>query len=357
MASDTSPTIKDIARAAGVTHQAVSIALGGRPGVSDERRQQIQRLAREMGYYPHASGQLLRRSRGRTGQWGLIIATDLEQSFTGRGLSLAVSWFVNYCTRHEQRYVIEYHPYEVDDTDFRPPHQVAGGLVDGSLVIGNVGAALHRWLDEQRGHPWVNLLEPASYCVLSMDHRAVAQTVANLAYLGHKRIACPNGNQAHQTHRLRRAGFRHAARRWGLTVRPEWRVVLSEDSTEHYQWARRVLGTRGRPTAVICPSETFARTVILAAAELGLRVPEDLSIVAWASPHTAASSHPKLTGVDMDWPALTGAAIDLLRQRINGRDDEITRAHRWVKAHHFDGRSIGAAPRTTRRAAEVAGKS
>ena len=331
MAHQSTPTIKDIAAASGVSFQTVSLALRGQPGVSERRRREIVDLAERMGYYPQASGQLLRRAKGRTGQWGLIVATSPERAFGSHSLSEAMGFIVDYCTRHSVRYVIEYHPYQADEVDIVPPHQVASGQVDGSLIIGDVGNAVRRWMDEQRGHPWVSLMEPARFSVLSADHRAQAAAVQSLYRLGHRRIACPQGRQDHLSHRLRTVGSRHALRRLNLACPSLWHNTSQlTTAEEHYDWACRVLKAPDRPTAIVCPDSRLARTAAYVAAELGLLVPRDLSLIAWAGQEDAAEVYPRLSRLDQDFSAIAEASIDLLKQRLEGDRDAVDRPRRWI---------------------------
>lgn len=340
MSGRTTPTIKDIAVAAGVTHQAVSIALSDRPGVSVKRRQQIRDLAREMGYYPHAASQMLNRAGRGTGQWGLLVATTPRNVLPNSGMGIAVNAFAQYCCDHDQRYVVEYYPAEKAEGEFQPPHQVAGRLVDGSLVIGDVGDRLRQWLDDQAPFPWVSMLEPARFCVISAEHRTLYAVLSELVQMGHRRIACPSGEVKHLTHRLRLAAYRHAVRHFGLKIPASWQAYLVDDSTERYRWAHQLLEAKNRPTAVVCSGDAMARTLILVAAELGMRVPRDLSVVVYSSPAEGSAGYPQLEGIHTNFLALTETAVDLLKQRINGEDDRIQSPRRWILPERFHGNSI-----------------
>jgi DNA-binding LacI/PurR family transcriptional regulator len=236
--------------------------------------------------------------------------------------------------------VVEYYPADQTEADFQPPHQVAGRLVDGSLVIGDVGDRLRHWLDDQTQYPWVSMLEQAKFCVLSAEHRTTYAALKELIKLGHRRIACPTGEVKHLSHRLRLAAFRHAVRHFKLTIPNKWQIFLSEDSAQRYQWAHQILKLKNRPTAIVCQGDAMARIVILVAAELGLRVPRDLSVISYSSPEVAHAGYPCLAGIHTNWAALTEAAVDLLKQRINGVDDQISEPHRWILPYRFDGQSV-----------------
>jgi DNA-binding LacI/PurR family transcriptional regulator len=340
MAKRSKPTIKDIAAVAGVTHQAVSIALSDRPGVSDQRRKAIRQLAQEMGYYPHAASQMLNRSGRGTGQWGLLVASSPGEEPLDHGLGIAVTEFVKYCSENDQRYVLEYYLDRDKTSDFQPPHQVAGQLVDGMLVIGDVGDRLRKWLDEETQFPWVSMLEPARFCVLSAEHRSMYAMLKELIALGHRRIACPAGELEHLTHRLRFAACRHARRRFKLRGPQYWYDPRSDCPEENYRWAQRLLSSQTRPTAVICSGDATARTLILVAAQLGLSVPKDLSVITYASPMEARRGYPCLNGIHTNWTELTHAAVELLTDRINKKYKKDDQQHRWVLPTLFDGNSI-----------------
>jgi DNA-binding LacI/PurR family transcriptional regulator len=207
--------MRDIAAAAGVTYQAVSLALSGRPGVSGARRRQIRDLADSMGYYPRAAARML--SQRRTGQIGLISAR------APKGLSVSsqrfVDSFISACESGGRHYHIEFrhHSQDLIDGVFKPPHSLAGGLVDGVILAEDVGDALRDWL-VQRGIPFVSINEPAQYSVMADESGGMRLAMEHLIALGHRRIAATFGPQRYSVHRTKRETFFEIVKERGLDL-------------------------------------------------------------------------------------------------------------------------------------------
>ena len=119
---------------------------------------------------------------------------------------------------------------------------------------------------------------------VGMDHFAAGSlATAHLLGLGHKRIAHLSGGiDPYRDFNLtdkRQAGFESEMEKAGVQVRPEWVIASDFTLPDAYRKARRLLAMPERPTAVFAASDEMAIGVILAARELGLQVPYDLSVV------------------------------------------------------------------------------
>lgn len=337
-------TAMDVAKRAGVSHTAVSMALRGSPEISEERAEAIRKIAREMSYFPRADAQFLRA--GRTGQLGIIVATsDAQTAFYSGFIGPVLANLVDFLSRKKTPYLIEYHHHS-DETVV--PNQVTSGLVDGSLVIGDIGDPLRKRLDEVGHLPWVNIDEPAPFSVLTAHDRGIIQAVEQLAELGHRRIAFAHGPRRYTTHRLAREGFQQAVQKLELTAtREQWICELpsvydANAGRGKIQWARQLLAQSPRPTAVVCNGETIARAVILAAAEAGIDVPSQLSVISRGPVQIARWTYPALTTIDNDEVALGQEAVDLLSRQIH--EQPITDPVRWVEPRLVAGETVAPAP-------------
>ncbi|MEI8194463.1 MAG: LacI family DNA-binding transcriptional regulator [Phycisphaerae bacterium] len=338
-------TAADVADRAGVSQAAVSFALRNLPEVSEEVGKRIREIAKSMNYYPNVSGQLLQaRRNGRSGQVGLIAASeDIVTLFTNPQIGGCIGNAVKYCIQKNLRYVIEAHHYGVDAASFQPPHHAAGGLCDGSVVIGDVGDALRQWLDQQDGYPWVSVFEPAEYCVLPHSDEGMFQAVRKLVELGHRRIAGTLGPLIYLTHRLRLKGFQRAIREYGLEVPEDWIATFDPQTTaeDYYRWTGKILTEPNRPTAILAAGGT--QVIVHRATELGLHVPRDLSIISWAPAATRGDSRPRSAVIDHDLALAMRYALDMLMARIEGREVESKTC--WVTPELVPDDSLGPAPR------------
>ncbi len=318
-------TIYEVAEAAGVSHTAASMALSGRPGVSEVQRQRIQKISQAMGYKPRLAAQML--ASGKTGHIGLIAMGSGATTTAAEGFTSPIlTAFLYVCATRNQRNLVEFQPPTATDADgrFEPPRQLSGGLVDGVVLAGHVSSSLRQWL-EAKGcpYPWVSIDEPADYSVLAAADEGIEKAVAMLVGLGHRRIGFLGGATQFTTHRLKLEGFMRAVARHSLdTNNGEW--ISSNDPADRSRLVEhrvailtRLLSGRRRPTALIAHGVT-ARDAVLVAARLGLGVPRDVSIVSYCTAAEAAICEPALTAIEPPFTTMVERAISLLQDRIDG---------------------------------------
>ncbi|MGC4005072.1 MAG: LacI family DNA-binding transcriptional regulator [Pirellulales bacterium] len=344
-------TAKDIAKAAGVSQATVSMALRGSPEIGEKRIEQIRKLAEEMNYHPRAAAQLL-RSR-TSGQMGIIVgASNAVQAFSTGFTGPLVGSLIDVYVGRGTRYVIEFHSH-VDDEMWSkqpPPYQISSGLVDGSIIVGDVGIGLSKMLGQGfPNYPRVSIDEPSAYCVLNDSRKGVADVVEKFYKLGHTRLAYTCGPQRYLTHHEGLNGFVDTAKQLKLRV-PEDRVLVIDTgfegsavfANETMKWARKVLSEPNRPTGIICHDGTMARAVIHAATELGLKIPKDLSVTSWGWHLHAQEQFPALATVEFDFRAMVKSAVEMLDSLIQG--EEIANSKVVIPPKFIDGSTVAGPP-------------
>jgi len=275
-------TIRDIARIAGVSPGTVSRAINNSPLVNPETRQKVIQVVRAFNYFPNRMAQRL--ATGKTLSLAVIVPFFTAPSVTER-LKGVVS------TLARSRYDLIIH--NIEDPEQRAdcfrtiPRQ---DRVDGVLVI-SISPT-----DEE-----VPLLAEASVPVVLIDahhpalttlHQITVDDVAGgkavteyLIGLGHTRIGFigdPADNPFNFTSSRDRArGYRQALEAAGIPYRPEYYAEGPHGRQAARESARRMLTLPERPTAIFAASDVQAVGVLEAARELGLRVPQDLSIVGY----------------------------------------------------------------------------
>lgn len=311
-------TIKDIAAKAGVAVTTVSSALHRNGRVSEKQRAHIQALAREMGYQPKIAAQLLRSNL--TGHVGLFLPEEEKQDISQTGhVGPILSNFVKACEQRALPYHVEF--VDVETTgDFEPPKLLAGGVVDGVLVGGFVNPHLRQWMND-KGFSWVSVDEPSDYCVVSADDDGIYQAAQRMAALGHRKFAYLGGPTIYNTQRLALEGFEKAVADFNIEIPEEGiktfdavsRVQLLNDAAE---WAASVLATLERPTAILCHNTVLARGVIYQTMQMGLNIPNDLSIIAVGPAIDAEKALPCLSTIEVDFESLVDRALDLHVRKI-----------------------------------------
>jgi LacI family transcriptional regulator len=336
-------TAKDIARVAGVSQATVSMALRGSSEISETRIAEIRNIANQMNYHPRAAAQLLRCKR--SGQLGVLVAApDAVHAFSRGFTGPLLGSFVDICAQKDVRYVIEFHAH--DSAPSNPPYQITSGLVDGSVVIGDVGEPLRQFLaDSYASYPYVSIDEPSRFCVLADSRRGVAEIVEHLVDLGHRRLAYAVGPQRYFTHHEGFLGWQDSIRRNDLSI-PENRVlffgsvasdkgIAANNATD---WTRGLLRQSDRPTAIVCHDMVIARAVIHLATEMGLNVPRDLSVTSWGWHLTAQEQIPPLSTMELDYRLMMERGFELLNRLIE--KDAITESKIVVALKYVEGATV-----------------
>jgi DNA-binding LacI/PurR family transcriptional regulator len=313
------PTIADVARHAGVSKGAVSLALNGRPGVSEATRRRIASSAKTLGWRPSARARALSESRALA--IGLIIArpptllgsdpffaqllAGVETALGEAGYALVLSLVGDEAAER--------------DTYTRLAHD---GRIDGVLLMDPRVDDPRYELVSELGLEAVVVGRPDNSSplpgVAADDRTAIARAVGALVDRGHERIAHVTGpsNFVHSAERI--AAWRDALIAAGL---PEGRVAEGDfTGAGGARATRRLLrgSPRRRPTAIIFANDLMAIAGLAVARELEVRVPHDLSVVGFDDIPLAAHVTPSLTTIRQDPVANGAAAAELLLRRLRG---------------------------------------
>ena len=315
------PTMLDIAKRAGVTKGAVSFALNGRPGVSEPTRRRILAIAEELGWQPNSAAVAL--SDGRAGAFGLVVdrparTLGLEPFFMQlisgiQGeLSTDGTPLLFTVAEDQQAELAVYRSWW------------ARRRVDGVFLVDlRVGDARVPVLEELR-MPTVVLGAPeesgALPAVWSDDAAAVRTAVRHLVGLGHRRIGRVSGPESLLHTRIRSAAFAEATAEHGV----RGSVVATDYSGEQGAEATRELLRVDRPdgelppTALLYDNDVMAVSGLTATLALGLRVPADVSLVAWDDSPLCELVQPSLTALSRDIADYGAQAARRLREVAGG---------------------------------------
>ncbi len=313
-------TIRDIAERAGVSKGAVSYALNGRPGVSDDTRDRILAIADELGWYPNRAARAL--SAARADACGLVLArpartlalepffmefiAGVESQLASRSIALMIQ-LVQDVEAEVAVYRRWWGEHRVDGVlmvDVRSDDRRVEELVRLGLPAVVIGGPLE------------NHQIPA---IWHDEGSAVTEAVQYLAALGHTRLAHVTGVQEF-THTLERvAAFRSATSALALDAR----VVETDYSAETGARAtRRLLASSAPPTAILYDSDLLAVTGLGVAQQMGFAVPDELSIVGWDDSLISQVVHPPLTAITRDIEAYGVAAAQHLFRVIDGETSD-----------------------------------
>lgn len=314
-------TLRDVAKAAGVSHTTVSNAFARPDQLSAPLRERVLTTARALGYAgPDPAARSLRT--GRHGAIGLAFSEDLPYAFSDPTAIGFLQGVAEACRglRTNLLLIATRTLAEADDAAGRHGVQaVRDAAVDGfvlyslardSPVVASVLARglPHVVVDQPRlpGVPYVGIDDEggarrAAEHLLAFGHRRFAVLSLKLVSDGRDGTASP-GRVAAATYSVpvsRLAGYRAALARDGVDFAavPVLECALNDERRAHDQLLPFLLGAERRPTAVLAMSDRLALGAVAAARAAGLTVPGDLSVVGFDDVAGAGLEGPFLTTV------------------------------------------------------------
>ena len=313
-------TIKDIAQKAGVSYSTVSRALSGSPQVSEKKRQEILKICKEMHYTTNTVARAMVKKS--TQLLGLIV-TDISNPFMSE-----LAYHIDCeATAHGYSTIVSNSLRDLDreETIFK---DMLSHQVDGMILCPASPESYERLSYLLEMVPTVffgeNLRElPVSY--VSIDNRRGAALGVEYLYdLGHRDILYFGRRSGSETHRMRALGYEDACRKFGLTPayldNPEKETSIQNG----YHLALDLFSRERTYTAVFASTDTNALGVMKAAQEMGIRIPEDLSLLGFDNIRDASLPRIELTTVEQPLPEMASAAVESLMDRFLNEQEGYT---------------------------------
>ncbi len=302
-------TISDVAKRAKVSRSTVSRVLNNQiHHVRDETRTAVLQAAKELNYRPNSIARSLKTKRSHC----IGVITDdidtpflpsmlksIEQYAFSRGYSALVC-NSGYESERQKAYVGMLAQRQVDGIIFAASfvYSYTQELINPGLPI--VYAYSHSPHDKKNS-------------VLSDDARAAEQAVDYLVDLGHQRIGYINGPENVIPSQERMKGYKQALKEHGIPFDPE--LVKNgqwEDPLSGYLATKRFLASQNPPTAIFAANDIMAAGVIDAVHDLGLKVPEDVSVLGYDDRDMARFLRPALTTVRLPMAEIGSTAAKML---------------------------------------------
>ncbi|MEJ5198033.1 MAG: LacI family DNA-binding transcriptional regulator [Anaerolineae bacterium] len=290
-----STSIKDIARAAGVSHSTVSRALSDSPLVAAATRARIRRLAQEMGYSPNEGARSL--VRGHTCTVGVVVTT-IADPFSAEVVEGIES------TAYAHGYSVILAASQDDpEREVAAVEMLRSKRVDAIIVTSSRVGALHQERLGAAGVPVILLnshsrqVTPHTFSVRVDDVHGGRLATEYLLWLGHRRIAHVAGPPGHSPSVDRLAGYRAALEEAGVPFDAGLVFEGTGRPAGGEQALARLFALAERPTAVFCYNDMTAIGLLRAARAAGLTVPRDLAVIGFDDIPFAAYVSPALTTI------------------------------------------------------------
>lgn len=313
-------TSRDVARLAGVSQPTVSRALRDDIRVSEQTKQRVREAAQLLGYIPSEAGRAL--SSGRTRRIGMLL-TDLDSQFYSHIIAPV----------HRELELLGYQLMlhtETADNDTIVERLLANGLDGVILATTTIDSAAPLRLRDRR-LPFVYFNRTGS--LVDADATVVdaapgyREAVQAAVDLGHRSVAAVLGPSNTSTAQHREQALRAALGEHGIVLEERLVRRVPYSSAAGEVAARELLESAGEaaPTLLFCGNDVVAYGALNAAHRLGLRVPDDLSVVGFDDLPEAAWPIIDLATVGFDIAGMASASADLVVRRIEHPDAELER--------------------------------
>lgn len=305
-------TIKKLAAILGLSHTTVSRALNDHPAISQATKDSVLQAAREYGYIPNSAARALRNAS--TGAFGLVIP-DIQNDFfitvTNAIAHVAAerSWqmmlgITSDKPEMEHTALLRLMTARVDGIIFAP---TANPLPETQELIARTNAV--QLLRKHR-----SLQAP----VIAIDDRhGISLAVKHLRELGHQRVGYIGSSEELSTGYERLQGFLQCFTSTEQAALQELIHVGPPQAEFGGEAFKRVMSADVPPTAVVLGSPRYAMSILLAAKEKNIRIPDDLSLVAYGDVSWASLLEMKLTYISLPEKQIADACISIIHRLMN----------------------------------------
>ena len=308
-------TMKDVARAAGVSVYTVSATLSGSAPVSPELKARVRQAVKALGYERNSVASGLRQ--GTSSLIGLVVSDVTNPFFTELVDRIQIE-----ARQHGYSVLLGISGHDVareaELLRLMRSQQAAGAILGPAG-----GAADYRAADLAAGRMKVVAIDNAFPALgvdaIGLDNRkAAALAVSHLLDLGHRRIAMVGGVPRQHVARERLAGYRETLRRRGVAFVPALIEPGNFRLEDGYAACKKLLRNDPRPSALFVANNLMLIGVMRALGDLGLRVPQDISVCSIDDFPWASAFQPALTVVQQPIADMAGAAFRALLGRLGG---------------------------------------
>jgi len=310
------PTIRDVARQAGVSHQTVSRVINSSVDVLPETRAIVEAAIEELGYRPSAIARSM--ARGSTHTLAIISPNLTDYTFASVIEGAEVE------ARQHNYFVLSSSALDLQAFQGLVDELVGHRRVDGLVVINPY--ADERYQHIPKNFPVVfvgSRSHDENVCSISLDDEKVAyEATQHLISLGHKRIALVTGPMEEDCSQDRLEGFQRALNEAGISF--DQSLVFEGDwSASSGSEALAEFVRKGNlPTAVFAQNDRMAMGVMRAARDANLKVPDQLSVIGVDDMPLSSYFDPPLTTMRQDMPLIGQEAVQMLLQILQKNKKE-----------------------------------
>lgn len=293
-------TIKDVAKAAGVSISTVSKVINGYYSISEETQERVQQVIQELNYYPSASAQSFAKGATRT----VTVLTDLGPNitFSNPHMFEIIAGMEETLRARNYRLVLcgsqSSTACEMAE-EFISRRSADALAVHVSIMTHQLAALLVR-----THFPHIVLGKPtfdSQVCWIDINNISSGIiAAAHLSQEGYRRIAFLGGREHDQNSTHRMEGIRQGLENVGLCLEDQFIWLGDSTPAEGLRMAKKLLNSKPMPDAVVCANNYIALGCVSAIRERGLEMPKQIAVMTFDDHPFSQIMDPPLTVVDID---------------------------------------------------------
>ncbi|MDK9772378.1 substrate-binding domain-containing protein [Vibrio sp. B181a] len=313
-------TMKDIAKLAGVSTSTVSHVINKTRFVSEEISERVNNAAKELNYYaPSALARSLKVNRTKT--IGMLVTTSTNPFF-----GEVVKGVERSC--YQKGYSLILCNTEGDNERMRESiNTLLQKRVDGLILM--CSSLEGERIDVFERYPdipvvvmdWGPMLFTSDK-IQDNSLRGGYLAAKHLIDCGHKEVGCITGPLIKHQAQMRYEGYKRAMLEAELEFNANWIVESDFECEGGYQAFKKMVERGPLPSSIFVSNDMMAMGVINAANELGIQIPEQLSIIGYDDIHIAKFMSPSLTTIHQPKYRLGQAAVETLLRKLDEKSDE-----------------------------------
>ncbi len=314
------PTIKDVAKRAGVSIATVSFVINKKKSISIETKNRVLKAIKALDYHPSSSA--IDLVSGKTGNIGFILTDDhflrTEPFYTRIFLG------AEFEARNEGYYII-LTSISPDFNDQDPlPRFILNKSVDGVIIAGKIPSSLIERISSY-GLPtvYIDYVPPTNCCSLVLIDNIQGGLIAtnHLISLGHKNIAFIGGDIKHPSLSDRLNGYKQALNNANIPIRNNLIIIDAKypDRQNGYDSAKKLFTKNKNVTAVFAGNDAMGIGILHYLKENGYRVPDDVSLIGFDDVESDLMLTPPLSTIRVPKIEMGSEALKLMANTIKNK--------------------------------------
>ncbi|EQB37548.1 LacI family transcription regulator [Virgibacillus sp. CM-4] len=320
-------TIKDVAKATGVSPSTVSRVIADNPRISPDTKKKVRKVMKDLGYHPNVNARnLVAKS---TKAIGVVLPSSADKSLQNpffpevlRGIGSIT---------HQLQYSMTLSSGGTESEIFTEVERmVYGSYVDGIILLySRVNDRIVNFLRE-KDFPFVIVGKPYDHLneITHVDNdnfTAGKDITSCLIQQGHERIAFIGGSRDLFVTMDREAGYEAALKEAGIAADKAYRIHTEFLKSGGREAVEQLLALKVRPTGIVVTDDLMSLGVLSTLEELGVDVPADISLVSFNNVYLSEITSPSLTTVDIQIYQLGAQSAKALIEKTQTKDEPAKR--------------------------------